>query len=91
MGVDMAETVSKAVDPAPKRDWRTRETRKQVKRLAKRVTADEHQLVNWYVDQIGSDVAEQLAPAVNALIERARAHRESMLAQETAVSSRAIA
>lgn len=91
MGVDMAKTASKAVDPAPKRDWRTRETRKQDKRLAKRVTADEHKLVNWYVDQIGSDVAEQLAPAVNALIERARAYRESMLAQETAVSSRAIA
>lgn len=58
----------------PKRDWRHREVRQKDKTLIKRVSPAEHKLVNWYIKQIDSSVADQLDPAVRALIARAQAH-----------------
>ncbi|MFT8178778.1 MULTISPECIES: hypothetical protein [Mycobacteroides] len=57
----------------PSDDWRNRETRQKGKYLAKRVEPDDHKLVTEYAKSMNTEVSKLLAPAVDELIDRARA------------------
>lgn len=57
----------------PSDDWRSRETRQKRKYLAKRVEPDDHKLVTEYAKSMNTEVSKLLAPAVDELIDRARA------------------
>lgn len=56
-----------------KRNWRHRETRVSSKLVAKRVSEDDHEVLTRYAASRGVKVAELLAPAVDELIQQARA------------------
>ncbi|MBE5453002.1 hypothetical protein E3G45_004992 [Mycobacteroides abscessus] len=64
----------------PTRDWRNREARPNGKKkyVARRVSEDEHKLLIWYVNAIGSSMSEQLAPVVDDLMVRARQLRADL-------------
>ncbi|OHT73375.1 hypothetical protein [Mycobacteroides chelonae] len=57
----------------PSDDWRNRENRQKGKYLAKRVEPDVHKLVTEYAKSMNTEVSKLLAPAVEELIDRARA------------------
>ena len=59
----------------PSGSWRHRENRASPKYVAKRVSVVEHQLINDYADSLNVKVADLLAPAVEDLLTRARAHQ----------------
>ncbi|SLI00717.1 Uncharacterised protein [Mycobacteroides abscessus subsp. abscessus] len=69
----MAETPAEALEVPGKRDWRRYETRQRPKLLAKRVSNDEHAVIDWYSKEVNRPVSELLEPAVAALIATARA------------------
>jgi hypothetical protein len=54
-------------------NWRHREKRASTKYVAKRVSADDHELLTAYADRMNTSVAELLAPAVQDLLNQARA------------------
>lgn len=55
------------------RNWRHRENRASKKYIAKRVSEDDHQLLTAYADRLNISVSELLAPAVQNLLDLARA------------------
>lgn len=57
--------------------WRHRENRASPKYIAKRVSEDDHELITAYANSINVKVAELLAPAVDDLLSRARAHQQA--------------
>lgn len=57
--------------------WQHRENRASPKYVAKRVSVAEHQLINDYAESLNVAVAELLAPAVEDLLTRARAHQSA--------------
>jgi hypothetical protein len=56
-------------------NWRHRESREREKYVGKRVSPDEHALIKEYAQDNGTSVADLLAPTVDDILERARAHR----------------
>ncbi|MFT9634562.1 hypothetical protein ACM0CO_19535 [Mycobacteroides abscessus subsp. abscessus] len=72
----MADTPADAKSAGRKRNWRHTETRQRTKLLAKRVSDDDHAVVDWYAREVANrPVSELLEPAVAALIATARAAR----------------
>jgi hypothetical protein len=61
----------------PPGNWRHRENRASRKYVAKRVSEDEHALINKYAESLNVNVADLLAPAVADLLTRARAHQSA--------------
>lgn len=59
------------------RNWRNREKREKPKYVAKRVSDDEHEVINAYAKSMNVYVSELLAPAVEDLLARARAHQSA--------------
>lgn len=59
-------------------NWRHREKRASQKYVAKRVSADDHKLINDYADSLDVSVADLLSPAIADLIQRARAHKDAL-------------
>jgi hypothetical protein len=64
-------------DKRPPGNWRHRENRASPKYVAKRVSLAEHALINEYADSLNVAVADLLAPAVEDLLTRARAHQSA--------------
>lgn len=58
-------------------NWRHRENRASPKYVAKRVSVAEHELINDYAESLNVKVADLLAPAVEDLLTRARAHQSA--------------
>ncbi|MDO3032208.1 hypothetical protein [Mycobacteroides abscessus] len=70
----MAEEATEALVPDDKRDWRKHESRQRRKLLAKRVSDDDHAVVDWYAKEVANQpISELLEPAFVELIEKARA------------------
>ena len=55
------------------RNWRNRENRASKKYIAKRVSEDDHELLTAYAGRLNMSVSELLAPAVQNLLDLARA------------------
>lgn len=73
--------MSDMLETAPTRrnygNWRHRETRERDKYVGKRVSPDEHALIKQYAEDTGVSVADLLAPTVDEILQRARAHQVS--------------
>jgi hypothetical protein len=61
---------------ARKSDWRRRERRQAKKYFGKRLTDDDHQLIKSYAQSLEMDMSDLIAPYVEKILERARAHAE---------------
>lgn len=70
----MAETTAEATSARRVRpDWRSREIRPSNKVVARRVSEDDHLALKRFAEAHGTKIAEMIAPAIEELIEQARA------------------
>jgi hypothetical protein len=86
----MAETTAQATPARRVRpDWRSREIRPSNKVVARRVSEDDHQALKRFAEAHGTKIAEMIAPAVEELIEQARAFCRDIDVQDQEMTAKA--
>ena len=86
----MAETTAEATPARRVRpDWRSREIRPSTKVVARRVSEDDHLALKRFAEARGTKIAEMIAPAVEQLIEQARAFCQEIDDDEMPATARA--
>lgn len=86
----MADTTAEATSVRRVRpDWRSREIRPSNKVVARRVSEDDHLVLKRFAEARGTKIAEMIAPAVEELIEQARAFCHEMDDQEISATAQA--
>lgn len=63
-------------DAPAKADWRRREQRQAKKYFGKRLTDADHQLIKSYAQSLEVDMSDLIAPYVEQILDRARAHAQ---------------
>ncbi len=86
----MAETTAEATPARRIRpDWRSREIRPSNKVVARRISEDDHEALKRFAEARGTKIAEMIAPAVEELIEQARAFCQGIDDQEMSATAKA--
>jgi len=57
-----------------KSDWRRRERRQAQKYFGKRLTEADHQVIKSYAQSLDIDMSDLIAPYIDTILEKARAH-----------------
>jgi hypothetical protein len=70
-------------------DWRSREIRPSNKVVARRISEEDHQVLKRFAEAHGTKIAEMIAPAIEELIEQARAFCQDSDHQEMPETAKA--